>query len=220
MDVQHRVPLLVGVVDDARVPHVAGIVDEDVQVAEVPEACLERAVAELPVGHVAGKRLATAASAVDVGAERGQAIGVEVVGEDRGAFTSQLARDCAADALAGAGDERHATRELARTHCTVPFDVEPRIGPAVTALARLASTTVISSSRWSDLVQWRTDMPVLALCTYLRADERGRILERELDMPADQGFNDASIGRSARMWRHRRQAAMTRRMQQGGPGSP
>jgi hypothetical protein len=50
--VDHRVPLLVGVVGDARVPDVARIVDDDVEIAETLDAGGDSAIAEVLLRHV------------------------------------------------------------------------------------------------------------------------------------------------------------------------
>ena len=114
--VHHRVPLLVAVIDDARIPDVARVVDEDVQVAEAAETFGDGAIAEVLLGDVPGKHLARAAGSGHIGAENGQPVAVEVVGENHGTFRGQLERDLAADPLACAGDERHPAVELAVAH--------------------------------------------------------------------------------------------------------
>src|SRR6516225_10437014 len=120
MDVQHRVPLLVAMVPDARVPDVARVVDENVEVAEALEAGGDGAIAEILRGHVTRERLASAAEFGDVGREPLQAIGIEIVGEHAASFRDQLEDDRAADPLSRTGYQRHSAIEPARAHRPLP----------------------------------------------------------------------------------------------------
>src|SRR5262245_54220036 len=121
MNVQHRVPLLVRVVCDARVPDVARVVDEDVEVTEALEAASDRVIAELLLGHVSRERLAGSSEPGDVGSEALQAASIQIVGEDTAPFRGQLEHERATDPLSRPGDERHTAVEPPRAHRALAF---------------------------------------------------------------------------------------------------
>jgi hypothetical protein len=72
------------VIRDPRVPDVARVVDQDVEVAQARDAGADDAIAEVLLGHVACEGLAGPAGADHVGLERSEGLGIEIVGEHSG----------------------------------------------------------------------------------------------------------------------------------------
>ena len=113
----HRVPVLLAHVEDHPVAQDAGVVDDDVELAEGVEGALDDALGALEVGdalavgdglaahlldlvdHLLGRAVVGAAGAVEVRAE--------VVDDDLGAVLGHQQRLFAADAAARAGDDRN-----------------------------------------------------------------------------------------------------------------
>ena len=116
VNVEDGVPLLVAHLLDDRVPGVAGVVHDDVAVAEGIDRRLDDAVAEVGLGDVAvaGHRLA--AHLLDLGDGLLRRRLVDVVDHHLGAVAHQAQRDLPADAATRAGDDRHLAIHL--THLT------------------------------------------------------------------------------------------------------
>jgi hypothetical protein len=105
VDIDHRVPLLVGGLLYHVVPGIAGVVDNDVDAGEGFEGGADEALPEVRFGDVAdaGDRLgADLPQLVDrvVGDCR-----VEVVDHDARAFTAEFERNLSSDAAPGSRDE-------------------------------------------------------------------------------------------------------------------
>ena len=107
VDVEDRVPLLVAHLLDDRVPGVAGIVHDDMAVAERVDRRLDDAIAEVGLGDVAvaGHRLAAHLDDLGDGLLRRRI--VDIVDHDAGAVAHQTQRDFLADAASRTGDDRH-----------------------------------------------------------------------------------------------------------------
>ena len=92
-----------------------GVVDEDVELAELVDRLLDRVLAEFGVGDVAGEQDAAAAFLLDglLGLLRVLVL-VEIGERDVGAFACEEHRDRPADAGIAAGDERHLVEKLLR----------------------------------------------------------------------------------------------------------
>ena len=114
VDGDDRVPLLLGHVDDHPVAQDAGVVDEDVEIAERLDRAVDQALRTLPVGDVVAVDDRFAADGFDlvdnllrrrdVGA--GAVVGAaEVVDDDAGAFAGEEQRMLSSDSTACAGDD-------------------------------------------------------------------------------------------------------------------
>ena len=104
MDVDHLLELLVGHLVDRRVDRVAGVVDQDVDLAPLVDDLLDELVAD------AGRRQVAAEHQRVAGDLRGRLLGdvrVEVVDEHLGALLGEQLRRRAADAAGRSGDDRH-----------------------------------------------------------------------------------------------------------------
>ena len=103
-----RLQLLLGDVADVLVGMLlAGIVDEDVEPAELVDGLLDRALAEVLVADVAGDRDRLAAFLLDdlLGLRRIVML-AQIEDGDVGALAREQGGDRAADAAVGAGDQR------------------------------------------------------------------------------------------------------------------
>ena len=97
----------------------AGIVDEDVELAELAHRFFDRALAEVLVADVAGNRDRPAAFLLDDGLGEGGIIMLAQIDDgDVGAFAREQGGDRAADAAVGAGDQRDLVLEAVRTLVT------------------------------------------------------------------------------------------------------
>ena len=110
----HRVPLRFVHAGDEAVAQDAGVVDHDVEAAELVDRLLDSAFRAVPGGDVVGVGDCRAAGGVDLGDDLVRRAGVsalagvaaaEVVDDDLGAFSGEQQRVFAADAAAGAGDD-------------------------------------------------------------------------------------------------------------------
>src|SRR5690606_2537599 len=103
--VQDGVPLLVGHLLHDRVPRVAGVVDDDVQSAELLDRGVDEPLGEAVLGDTADTRDGLATGFGDGGnGLLGRSL-VQVVDHDRGAVTGQLAGDLGTDAAPGSADD-------------------------------------------------------------------------------------------------------------------
>ena len=103
VDVEHRLELLVGHLVRDAVPRVAGVVDEDVDLAEGVDRLLDDLVAGAGLGQVAGDgdRLA-----LDLAGRLLGDVAVDVVDRHLRAFGGEQLGRRAADAASRAGDDR------------------------------------------------------------------------------------------------------------------
>src|SRR4029079_17460339 len=86
----------------------AGIVDENVEPAQLVDRLADGSLAELLVADVAGDRDRLAPLLLDnLPGPGGVVMFAQVKDGDVGAFTGEQRRDRSADAAVGAGDERH-----------------------------------------------------------------------------------------------------------------
>ena len=93
-----------------------GVVDQDVEAAELLHGCLDRIAAELLVSDVAGDLERAATLLLDRGHGLvGVLVLLEIDDGDLGAFPRHRHRDRAADAGIAAGDQRHLVFEPAAT---------------------------------------------------------------------------------------------------------
>ncbi len=116
VDVDDRVPLLLGHVDDHPVAQDPGVVDEDVELAEVVDRLLDQLARGGEVGDVGAVDDRLAPECLDlphdvvgrtlVGA-RPVALRAEVVDDDLRALTRQMKRVLATDPAPSAGDDRN-----------------------------------------------------------------------------------------------------------------
>ena len=102
--IEDGVPLFVGHLLDHRVPGVAGVVDDDVQAAEVVDRGGDEAFAEVGVGDAADAGYGLPARGLDRGDCFLGWFGVEVIDNDPRTLAGQLQRDLTPDPSAGAGD--------------------------------------------------------------------------------------------------------------------
>ena len=102
MDVEHRLELLVGHLVDRAVPGVAGVVDDDVDLAELVDGLLDELVGDAVLGQVAGE---DGGLAGDLGRGLLGDVAVEVVDQDLGALLGEQLCGGAADAAGRAGDD-------------------------------------------------------------------------------------------------------------------
>ena len=106
----------------------AGVVDEDVEPAELVDGLLHHAPGAFEVGDVLvvrGRLAAALANEIDgeVGVLAGALAleaGAEIVDEDLGALLGQLERVTAADAVARAGHDRHPAVEQTHVASEIP----------------------------------------------------------------------------------------------------
>ncbi|MNN74332.1 hypothetical protein D3C81_1905230 [compost metagenome] len=112
MAVDDCVPLLVGHLLDHAVPGVAGVVDDDVQPLVVLDRGADEALGEVRRTNAADTGHGFAAEGLDRLDHFLRRIGIEVVDHHAGAVGGQLQGDGAADATAGAGNQRHFTFEF------------------------------------------------------------------------------------------------------------
>ena len=127
VDPDHRVPLLLGGVHQHPVAHEAGVVDQDVEPAELVDRLLHHRRGLLEVGHVGAVRHRPAARRLDrgddlVGRRLPRALAGErdavVVDHDGRAVRGQLERVRPADAAARSGDDRDATLQQSSHWCS------------------------------------------------------------------------------------------------------
>ncbi len=120
VDPDDGVPLLLGGVHQHPVADEPGVVDQDVETAEGVDRLLHHRRGLLEVGDVGAVGDGLAAERLDLGDDLvrdlgGRALagarGAEVVDDDLGALAGELERVRAADAPAGAGDDRDASFE-------------------------------------------------------------------------------------------------------------
>ena len=91
-----------------------GVVDQDVELAELVHGALHRVAAEFAVGDVARDRDAAAAFVLDRALRLGGVLMLGQVGDGHvGALAGEQHRHGAADAGIGAGDQCHLAIELA-----------------------------------------------------------------------------------------------------------
>ena len=102
MHVEHRLELLVGHLLDGGVPGVAGVVDDDVEAAELLERRADEPVGEPGLGDVAVDRDRLGSERLDLVHDGGARRLVEIVDHDLRPVPRQLQRDGAADAAARA----------------------------------------------------------------------------------------------------------------------
>ena len=121
VDGDDGVPLVLGHVDDHPVAQDAGVVDEDVEVAERLDRRVDQPLGALPVGDVVAvdDRLAAQVALISattcwagVASPPVAVVGAaEVVDDDLGALRGEQQRVLAADAASRSGDDRDATVE-------------------------------------------------------------------------------------------------------------
>ena len=120
VDGDDGVPLGLGHVDDHPVAQDAGVVDQDVEVAERLDRRVDQALGAFPVGHVVGVDDGLAAEVADLGDDllgRRRVLTVTVVGatevvdDDPGPLRGEQERVLAADAASRSGDDRDSTVE-------------------------------------------------------------------------------------------------------------
>ena len=112
VDVEHRLELLVGHLVGDSVPRVAGVVHEDVDLAELVDGLLHKFVRNARIGQVAGE---DSRLAVDLRRCLLGDVAVDVVDEDSRALAYEELRRRAADAASRAGDDRVLSVE--KSHC-------------------------------------------------------------------------------------------------------
>ncbi|TLD47114.1 MAG: hypothetical protein FAZ92_00606 [Accumulibacter sp.] len=120
MDVEHRLPLLVAHLLDDVVPGVTGVVDDDVEAAELAERRLHEALGEIGGGDAADAGDRLAAGRDDVADGLCRRCGVDIIDHHMRALRRQLERHRATDAAAGAADDRHLACEFC--HELLPVD--------------------------------------------------------------------------------------------------
>ena len=106
VEVDHPVPLLGGGVLDRPQQHLAGVVDEDVEAAELVDGALDRGDRLLLVGDVGLDRQRGVTVATDLGGQPLQPFQPPGRDRDFGSVGRQRSRRRLADAAAGAGDQR------------------------------------------------------------------------------------------------------------------
>ena len=145
VDVDHRIPLRVAHVVDRAVPDIAGIVHDDVEIAERLKRRSDRLVAEIGRGDIADERHGAAALRRDRRHGLGGRIGVEVADHHLGAASRELARDRGADAAARPGHQRHPAVE--RGHPPLPVLGFRRPKPALASSPRPCAAIAALRSR-------------------------------------------------------------------------
>ena len=103
--VQHRGPVVVGEFDGGRAPDGAGVVDEDVDGAQLADRRLDQRLRGRGLAHVAREHDRAAPQLADVGGGVGRHVLVAVAG-DVGAGRGERARERRADSSARTRDER------------------------------------------------------------------------------------------------------------------
>ena len=141
----HGVEVTLGHGEEHGVAHDAGVVDEHVEVAELVDRLAHQVGRPGPVRHVVvvGGRLATS-PADDVGDLLGGALvhplaadrAPYVVDHDRGPLAGKLERLTPADAVAGAGDDRHLAVE--QSHGVLSLSLGSRVPSGAPLPVRLA----------------------------------------------------------------------------------
>ena len=118
MDVDDRVPLLLGHVGEHPVAQDAGVVDDDVQIAERLDRGVDEALGSLPAADTVAVGDGLAAHPLDLvddllGRRQVAAAAVdrpaEIVDDDLGTVLGKAERVLATDAAARSGDDRDAT---------------------------------------------------------------------------------------------------------------
>ncbi len=116
VDVDDDVPFGFGHVDDDAVAQDAGIVHQDVEIAERLDGLIDESLGAFPVGHVVAVDNRVAPRRLDVfhGLLRGSQVGAspllittEVVDHDPGSFVCEQQRMFPAEATPRSGDDRH-----------------------------------------------------------------------------------------------------------------
>jgi len=111
IDAHDAIPVLFGEIHDVGAPRDAGVVHEDVDLAERVHGAAGHRVDALEVPDVGAERQRLAPERADaVGGGLGGRL-LEVDGDDMGAGVSQRQRRRAADAACGAGDHRDSISE-------------------------------------------------------------------------------------------------------------
>ncbi len=106
VDVDDRVPLLLGHLPDDAVPGDAGVADQNVEAAERLEHPRHHGLGVGVARHVGLDRQTLATQLLDLGHDRlGLVVVASVVDRHVGALARQLERDRPADAEAAAGDD-------------------------------------------------------------------------------------------------------------------
>ncbi len=112
MDVEHPLEPVVAHLVDRRVERVAGVVDEDVDLAPLVDHLLDELVGHARLGQIAGEHERVA---VDLGGRLLGDVAVEVVDQHLGALLGEQLRGRASDAACRAGDDR----DLAVENCHI-----------------------------------------------------------------------------------------------------
>src|SRR5205807_1879053 len=112
VDVEHRLEVLVGHLVDRRVERIAGVVDDDVDLAEGVDRLGHELVGRARLGQVAGEHRRLTA---DLGARLLGDVSVEVVDEDLRAVLHEQLRRRPADAARRAGDDRRLAVEYSHS---------------------------------------------------------------------------------------------------------
>ena len=173
VDLDDRVPLLLGHVDEHPVAQDAGVVDQHVEVAEGLDGAVDEALAALPVGDVVAVGDGLAAHGLDLLDDllRGGQVGpgavlgaAEVVDHDLGALRREQQRVLAADPAPGSGDDgdaavkrSHGRRRLGRCRPAPPLTARRRRGRSG-APAGSGSVRSSGSGSAGDDVIWSPDV--------------------------------------------------------------
>ncbi len=107
VEVDHPVPLLGGRVLDRAEQHLAGVVDDDVEAAQLVDGAVDRGDRLLLVGDVGLDRQRGVTGAADLGGQPLQPFEPARRHRDFGPLGGQRPRGRLADATAGAGDQRN-----------------------------------------------------------------------------------------------------------------
>ncbi len=112
MNVDHRVPLLVGHLLDHVIPGITSVVDDDIQTMESGRAGFDEALGKVSCGNAAGTRDRFAPRCLDLVHDRLRPLRIEVVNDNACPFRRELECNRTADALTGTSDERDLTAEF------------------------------------------------------------------------------------------------------------
>ena len=125
VDADHGVEVFLGHVEDRRVAQEAGVVDEDVEIAQGVERGLDHRLRVVPIGDVAEVRHGLAALLADLLHHRARgrfvaaaavAARPEIVDDDARALARERQRLDAAEPVRGARDDRDLAFEIAEHH--------------------------------------------------------------------------------------------------------
>ena len=128
VDVEHRLELLVGHPVDDPVPGVAGVVDDDVDLAEGLDRLRDQLVRHAGLGQVAGEDRGLA---VDLARRLLGDVAVDVVDQDLGALVDEQLRRRPADAARRAGDDRRLAVKQSHVLDSLLSITSVGVGPAV-----------------------------------------------------------------------------------------